>query len=66
MLLYSLLHLSGYDLSIDDLKAFRQWHSKTPAIRNTATRRAWKPPPARWAGHHQRGGHGAGGKSPGR
>ncbi len=30
MLLYSLLHLSGYDLSIDDLKAFRQWHSKTP------------------------------------
>ncbi len=30
MLLYSLLHLSGYDLSIDDLKAFRQLHSKTP------------------------------------
>lgn len=29
-LLYSLLHLSGYDLSIDDLKAFRQWGSKTP------------------------------------
>ncbi|BCE03333.1 transketolase [Marinicellulosiphila megalodicopiae] len=30
MLHYSLLHLSGYDLSIDDLKSFRQLHSKTP------------------------------------
>jgi transketolase len=29
-LIYSLLHLSGYDLSIDDLKDFRQLHSKTP------------------------------------
>ena len=29
-LLYSLLHLTGYDLSIDDLKQFRQWCSKTP------------------------------------
>jgi len=29
-LLYSMLHLTGYDLSIDDLKAFRQLHSKTP------------------------------------
>lgn len=29
-LLYSLLHLSGYDLSLDDLKQFRQWGSKTP------------------------------------
>lgn len=29
-LLYSLLHLSGYDVSIDDLKNFRQWQSKTP------------------------------------
>ncbi|MEY8346561.1 transketolase [Niallia circulans] len=29
-LLYSLLHLSGYDLSLDDLKGFRQWGSKTP------------------------------------
>ena len=30
MLLYSLLHLSGYDLSVQDLKDFRQLHSKTP------------------------------------
>ena len=30
MLIYSLLHLYGYDLSMDDLKAFRQWGSKTP------------------------------------
>ncbi|EHQ08042.1 transketolase [Leptonema illini] len=30
MLLYSALHLSGYDLTIDDLKNFRQLHSKTP------------------------------------
>ena len=30
MLLYSLLHLSGYDLPIEELKAFRQLHSKTP------------------------------------
>ena len=29
-LLYSLLHLTGYDLSLDDIKQFRQWGSKTP------------------------------------
>jgi transketolase len=29
-LLYSLLHLSGYDLTMDDLKQFRQWNSRTP------------------------------------
>src|SRR3954454_1321318 len=30
MLLYSLLHVTGYPLTMDDLKSFRQWDSKTP------------------------------------
>lgn len=30
MLIYSMLHLSGYDLKMEDLKQFRQWESKTP------------------------------------
>src|SRR3990172_10128491 len=30
MLLYVLLHLTGYDVSLDDLRSFRQWGSKTP------------------------------------
>src|SRR5919202_4378536 len=30
MLLYSLLHLTGYDLSLDEIKNFRQWGSLTP------------------------------------
>ena len=30
MLLYALLHLTGYDVSLEDLKQFRQWRSKTP------------------------------------
>jgi transketolase len=30
MLLYSLLHLTGYNISLDDIKQFRQWGSKTP------------------------------------
>lgn len=30
MLLYAMLHLTGYDLSLDDIKRFRQWGSKTP------------------------------------
>jgi transketolase len=30
MLLYALLHMTGYDLSLDDLKRFRQWGSRTP------------------------------------
>ncbi len=30
MLLYAMLHLTGYDLSLDDLRAFRQWGSRTP------------------------------------
>src|ERR1051325_6650936 len=30
MLLYCLLHLTGYDLTLEDLKSFRQWGSRTP------------------------------------
>ena len=30
MLLYSVLYLTGYELTLDDLKQFRQWESKTP------------------------------------
>ncbi|MBW2108769.1 MAG: transketolase [Deltaproteobacteria bacterium] len=30
MLLYALLHLTGYDVSLEDIRAFRQWQSKTP------------------------------------
>lgn len=41
-MLYSVLHLTGYDVSVEDLEQFRQWGSNTPAIRNTATPMAWK------------------------
>src|SRR3990172_1897551 len=34
MLLYALLHLTGYDLSLEDIKSFRQWGSKTPGPPN--------------------------------
>ncbi len=55
MLIYSLLHLTGYDLPMRELENFRQLHSKTPeGTRSTATPQALKPPPARWAGHRQR------------
>ena len=49
MLIYSLLHLTGYDLTIDDLKSFRQLHSRTPATLNSATPQASRPPPVPWA-----------------
>ncbi len=48
MLIYSLLHLTGYDLPMRELENFRQLHSKTPGTRSTATPRALRPPPARW------------------
>ena len=48
MLLYSMLYLTGYDLSLDDLKQFRQWGSKTPGHPEYGIRRAWKPRPVRW------------------
>jgi transketolase len=49
MLLYALLHLTGYDLPMEELKRFRQLGSKTPGTRSTATRRASRPPPGRSA-----------------
>ncbi len=48
MLIYSLLHLTGYELSIDDLKNFRQLHSKTPGHPSMAMHQAWRPPPVPW------------------
>ncbi|EFP72661.1 transketolase [Shigella dysenteriae 1617] len=45
MLLYSLLHLTGYDLPLEELKNFRQLHSKTLATRKSAIRPVLKPPP---------------------
>lgn len=65
MLLYSLLHLTGYNLSIEDLKNFRQLHSKTPyhpeygytdGVETTT-----EPVGARYC---QRSGHGIGRKNP--
>ena len=50
MLIYSLLHLTGYDLPIDELKNFRQLHSKTPGHPEYGyTAGVSRPPPARWA-----------------
>ena len=43
MLIYSLLHLTGYELPIEELQNFRQLHSKTPGHPEL------KRPPARWA-----------------
>lgn len=49
MLIYSLLHLTGYDLGIEDLKNFRQLNSRTPGHPSTATPPASRPPPVRSA-----------------
>ena len=46
MLLYALLHLTGYDLSLDELKQFRQWGSRTPGHPE-------QPPHAGRRGHHR-------------
>ena len=48
MMLYSLLYLCGYDLSLDDIKKFRQWGSKTPGHPSLGIHRVWKPQPAPW------------------
>jgi transketolase len=49
MLIYSLLHLTGYDLPIEELKNFRQLHSKTPGHPEVGYTAGVKPPPVRWA-----------------
>lgn len=43
MLLYSLLHLSGYDLPLEELKNFRQLHRKPLVTRKSAIRQVLKP-----------------------
>jgi len=49
MLLYSLLYLTGYPLTIEDLQHFRQLGSKTPGHPSTTCPAASRPPPGRWA-----------------
>ena len=44
MLLYGLLHLTGYDVSLEDLRQFRQLHGRTAGHRNTASVQALRPP----------------------
>ena len=51
MLLYSLLHLTGYDLPIDELKNFRQLHSKTPGAPGSGLHRGHR-------NHHRAAGAG--------
>ena len=45
MLLYSLLHLTGYDLPLEELKNFRQLHSKTPGHPEIGYTPGVEPPP---------------------
>ena len=49
MLIYSLLHLTGYDLPLDELKISASCIPRPRATRNTVTHRAWRPPPVRSA-----------------
>ena len=67
MLLYALLHLTGYDLPIGELKRFRQLHSKTPGTPRGGAhpRHRDHHGPAR-PGPRQRGRHGARREAPGR
>ena len=59
MLLYSLLHLTGYDLPLDEIKRFRKWGSRTPGhpgARSNARRRSYHR--AAGTGFRQRRGNG--------
>jgi transketolase len=42
VLLYAVLHLTGYDLPFEELKRFRQWGRAAPAIRNAASPPGWR------------------------
>jgi len=46
--LYAWLNLSGYDVSVEDIKRFRQLHSKTPGHPEYLKRRELNAPPVRW------------------
>ena len=48
MLLYSLLHLTGYDLPLSEIKRFRQWDSMTPGHPERGHTPAWKSRPGLW------------------
>lgn len=48
MLIYALLHLTGYDLSIEDIKISVSFIPKLQDTLNTATPPVWKPPQGRW------------------
>src|SRR5438552_12631024 len=47
MLLYAVLYLTGYDLSLDDIKQFRQWGAARRATPSMGSPRASRPRPAR-------------------
>ena len=49
MLLYALLHLTGYDLPMEELRASGSCTRRRRGIRRSASRRAWRPPPGRSA-----------------
>ena len=67
MLLYSLLHLAGYELPLSELRAFRQWGSRTPGPSRVRPHRGRRGDHgAAGAGGGQRGGHGPGGPHAGR
>ena len=65
MLLYSLLHLTGYDLSLRGLKNFRQWGSLTPGHPESDYPGSGNHHRSPGTGICQRGGHGHGGTAPG-
>ena len=63
--LYGLLHLTGYPVSLDDIKQFRQWGSPHAGHPRTRPHRRGETRPAPWARICHQGGHGPGGASPG-